>query len=250
MAEPLVFIPGMMCDGRLCAPQIAAFSADRPILHFTPVGGISMAGFAQKVLNIAPPAFALLGLSMGGIVAMEVIRQAPERVTRVALLDTNPLADPPAKAPIREAQVDKVMNGDLLERDRLGQPVGVGGGVNDLEHEAAMHRRRCLKADGRVDIVDPQLAGPRGRIRNTGLHADTVTDRQACNTLSDRSDDAGHLVAEHHRSLNHEGADPPARLVVNVAAADADHGRLDTHILRPHVQGNVDLAQPQLTHAL
>ena len=72
-----------------------------------------LGNFARQVLDMAPPRFALAGLSMGGIIAMEVIRQAPERVSRVALMDTNPLADPPEKAPIREQQVEKVRNGGL-----------------------------------------------------------------------------------------------------------------------------------------
>ena len=115
MAEPLLLIPGMMCDARLFAPQFSAFSADRPIIHVTPVGETSMQGFARQVLSIAPRRFALAGLSMGGIIAMEIARQAPDRVARLALMDTNPRADPPEKAAMREAQVDKVRNGGLQE---------------------------------------------------------------------------------------------------------------------------------------
>ena len=56
-------------------------------------GRNSIAGQAENVLAHAPPRFALAGLSMGGIVAMEIVRQAPERVSRLALMDTNPLAE-------------------------------------------------------------------------------------------------------------------------------------------------------------
>lgn len=105
----------MMCDARLFAPQTAAFSAERPVMTMPLVGASTVTGLATRVLAHAPPVFALAGLSMGGIVAMEVIRLAPQRVTRLALLDTNPLADPPDKGPIREAQVDKVTNGNLHE---------------------------------------------------------------------------------------------------------------------------------------
>ena len=115
MVEPLVLLPGMMCDARLFAPQIAAFSAERPLVHFPPVGADSMADLAAQLLEVAPPSFALLGLSMGGIIAMEVVRQAPERVTRIALLDTNPLADPPKYAATRAAQVEKVTSGELVQ---------------------------------------------------------------------------------------------------------------------------------------
>lgn len=113
MQEPLVLIPGMMCDGRLFTPQLAAFTADRPVLVVPPIGESTMTALAQSVLNVAPDKFALAGLSMGGIVAMEIIRQAPARVTRLALLDTNPLSDPPERATMRREQVKKVRAGKL-----------------------------------------------------------------------------------------------------------------------------------------
>jgi pimeloyl-ACP methyl ester carboxylesterase len=113
MQEPLVLIPGMMCDGRLFAPQLAAFTSERPVMVIPPISASSMTALAQHVLNIAPDKFALAGLSMGGIVAMEVMRLMPVRVTRLALFDTNPLADPPEKAPIRREQVNKVRAGKL-----------------------------------------------------------------------------------------------------------------------------------------
>ena len=87
-----------MCDARLFAPQIAAFSADRAVLVPPLPGANTIAGMAYSVLHCAPPQFALAGLSMGGIVAMEILRRAPERVTRVALMDTNPLAETPQSA--------------------------------------------------------------------------------------------------------------------------------------------------------
>ena len=113
MQEPLVLIPGMMCDGRLFAPQLAAFTSERPVMVIPPISAASMTALAQHVLKIAPDKFALVGLSMGGIVAMEVMRLMPVRVTRLALFDTNPLADPPEKAPIRREQVNKVRAGKL-----------------------------------------------------------------------------------------------------------------------------------------
>lgn len=121
MQDPLVFLPGMMCDGRLFAPQIAAFSARLPVMVMTTSGETTMTGLAKRVLDVAPPTFALAGLSMGGIIAMEIIRLAPERVSRLALLDTNHLADPPEKAAVRQAQVQKVLAGDLrgVMRDEM-----------------------------------------------------------------------------------------------------------------------------------
>ena len=113
MLEPLVLIPGAMCDGRLFAPQIAEFSAERPVMVVPPVGAATISDLALRILDLAPPAFALAGLSMGGIVAMELIRQAPDRVRRVALMDTNPFPESPERAALRDAQIGTVMNGDL-----------------------------------------------------------------------------------------------------------------------------------------
>lgn len=121
MNEPLLLLPGMMCDARMFAPQVAVFSAHHPIVLMPMTGRTLIKGLAEDILLAAPDRFALLGLSMGGIVAMEIIRQAPERVTRLALLDTNPLADAPDKAIIRQQQIKSVEAGELrsVMRDEM-----------------------------------------------------------------------------------------------------------------------------------
>lgn len=112
---PLILLPGMMCTSALYKHQIKLFSAER-VVHYAPIGGHSDVGnLAAEVLKFAPPEFALCGLSMGGIVAMEVIRQAPRRVSGVALLDTNPFAELDDVKQMRLPQVEKVRNGRLLE---------------------------------------------------------------------------------------------------------------------------------------
>lgn len=117
---PLVLLPGMMCDARLFAPQIAAFSGQRAV-HVAPVIGESVSRIAADILTHAPARFALAGLSMGGIVAMELLRQAPDRVERIALLDTNPLAETDAVKALREPQIAKVQAGQLatVMRDEM-----------------------------------------------------------------------------------------------------------------------------------
>ncbi len=112
--EPLVLIPGMMCDARLWTPQINAFSRTRAVHLSAITGGGSVQDLAAEVLAQAPDRFALAGLSMGGIVAMEILAQAPERVTRLALLDTNPKAETAAVAKAREPQIAKVAEGQLV----------------------------------------------------------------------------------------------------------------------------------------
>lgn len=121
MTLPLVLLPGMMCDARLFAPQVEVLSQRCPVS----VGDISahddMAALAAAVLADAPPLFALGGLSMGGIVAMEMIRQAPERIAKLCLMDTNPLAEVDAVKARRGPQIDKVRAGQLdhVMRDEM-----------------------------------------------------------------------------------------------------------------------------------
>jgi len=110
-----------MCDARLFAPQLAHFSARRGVQVY-PLGlQNNMTALAEFVLGHAPEQFALAGLSMGGLVAMEIIRIAPERVERLALLDTNPLAELPEVSARRGPQIKRVLNGELraVMRDEM-----------------------------------------------------------------------------------------------------------------------------------
>lgn len=112
---PLVLLPGMMCDARLYGPQIDALAARRWLSLPCITDHETVGALAAEVLKNAPPVFALAGLSMGGIVAMEVARQAPERIERLALLDTNPLADLEKVSEGRLVNVARVERGDLAE---------------------------------------------------------------------------------------------------------------------------------------
>lgn len=118
---PLLLIPGMMCDGRLFGPQIAALSGWHTLVLAPIANHDTIAMLARDILADAPPRFALAGLSMGGIVAMEVMRQAPARVERLALLDTNPLAELELVRQRREPQIERVRAGglDTIMRDEL-----------------------------------------------------------------------------------------------------------------------------------
>ena len=113
MTEPLVFLPGMMCDARLFGPQIAELSADHCVTIAPLTQGERIEEIASGLLDQLPARFALAGLSMGGIVAMELLRRAPDRITRIALMDTNPLAETPPVAAAREPQIVGVRTGRL-----------------------------------------------------------------------------------------------------------------------------------------
>ncbi|WP_270728903.1 alpha/beta fold hydrolase [Shimia sp. Alg240-R146] len=115
MSLPLVLLPGMMCDARLFAPQFAAFSGSWAMMT-APIGGHDkVEALASSVLAAVPDRFALAGLSMGGIVAMEMVRQAPDRVAGLALMDTNPLAESDEVKARRVPQIEAVKAGNLRQ---------------------------------------------------------------------------------------------------------------------------------------
>ena len=115
MAEPLVLLPGMMCDARLFAPQLAAFSRHLAMTVAPITGGDRIEEIASGLLDVLPRRFALAGVSMGGIVAMELLRRAPARITRLALMDTNALAETPQSAADYEPLIIKLRAGRIEE---------------------------------------------------------------------------------------------------------------------------------------
>lgn len=115
MNEPLVFLPGMMCDARVFGPQLAALSPHYTLTVAPITGGDRVEEIASRLLDTLPRKFALAGLSMGGIVAMEILRRAPDRLTRIALMDTNALAETPQSAANYEPIIIKVRSGRLTE---------------------------------------------------------------------------------------------------------------------------------------
>ena len=109
----LILLPGLLCDRALWAAQIDALAdiADIAVADLT--GADSMGGLADAVLRSAPPRFALAGLSMGGYVAFEIMRRAPERVDRLALLDTSARPDTSAQIQARRDLMALARQGDF-----------------------------------------------------------------------------------------------------------------------------------------
>ncbi|GAA0622658.1 alpha/beta fold hydrolase [Halomonas beimenensis] len=118
---PLVLIPGTLCDERLWAPQIEALSRQAEILVPRIDSCDDLDALARDILAQIPwPRFNLAGLSMGGILALSILRQAPERVTRLALLNTNPFAE----APERQAQrIDDIAEAEAMGMARYAREV-------------------------------------------------------------------------------------------------------------------------------
>ena len=118
MREPLLFIPGMMCDARLFQPQIEHFSRSHNVMIACTTEGERIEEIASSILLDSPQKFALVGLSMGGIIAMEILRRAPDRVTRVCLMDTNPLAETPQSAAAYEPMIVGIKSGRMMDMIR------------------------------------------------------------------------------------------------------------------------------------
>ena len=92
----VVFLPGLLCDARLFEAQVRALGARGTLQVADMTTGGTMAALAADVLARAPSGrFALAGLSMGGYCALEIVRQAPERIAALALLDTSARPDTP-----------------------------------------------------------------------------------------------------------------------------------------------------------
>lgn len=101
----VILIPGLLCTANLFAPQLTALQPKFDVSVAEHRNHPTLEGIAAHILQAAPPTFALAGLSMGGYIAFEVLRQAPHRVTKLALLDTNSRADRPDQLESRAAIV-------------------------------------------------------------------------------------------------------------------------------------------------
>lgn len=132
MSQPasLALLPGLLCDAALWRHQLEALRdrADCRVADFTSQS--STAEMAESVLAQMPERFALAGLSMGGYVALEIMARQPQRVTKLALLDTRAAADKPEQTRRRRGLIELAEKGRfkgvtprllplLIHRDRL-----------------------------------------------------------------------------------------------------------------------------------
>ena len=108
---PLLLLPGSLCTDQLFHPQLSFFNGQREVVVADFSGCDSIESMAVKVLSEAPTEFALAGLSLGGIVALEMFRQAPNRIKKIALLDTIPRAESPEGKVMRRQQFISITQG-------------------------------------------------------------------------------------------------------------------------------------------
>lgn len=115
MTEPLVLLPDLLCDARYFGPQLAELSADYTLMT-VPLGTSGrMSDLADMVLARAPGQFGLIGAGLGGVVAMEILARAPDRLSRLALISASPLQESPFGAMAYEPMLVTARSGRLAE---------------------------------------------------------------------------------------------------------------------------------------
>jgi len=134
---PIVLVPGLNCSARLYAEQIPALWRFGPVTVADQRRDESIAGIARRILAAAPPRFALAGLSMGGYIAFEIMRQAPHRVFKLALLDTGAGPETAEQTERRRHRIALTKAGRFAEAVDMHFPVVVH---RDRHGDAALKR--------------------------------------------------------------------------------------------------------------
>jgi pimeloyl-ACP methyl ester carboxylesterase len=159
MSEPLptLLVPGLLCTARLYAAQIPLLWSFGPVMVADHRRDDSMAAIARRILEHAPPRFALLGLSMGGYIAFELLRQAAARIARLALLDTTARPDTAEQSARRRTLIEQTTAGGF---DRVADQLYPALVHPDRLSDAALRAEvRCMAAEtGAEAFVRQQTA--------------------------------------------------------------------------------------------
>ena len=109
---PILLVPGLGGSPRIYAPVAPALWRLGPVTVANHIRDDNMGAIARRILAEAPPRFALAGHSMGGYIAFEIIRQAPERVAKLALINTQARPDTPEASARRRGQITRAQAGE------------------------------------------------------------------------------------------------------------------------------------------
>jgi pimeloyl-ACP methyl ester carboxylesterase len=110
---PILLVPGLVSSPRIFAPVAPALWRFGPVTVANHIRDDSMGAIARRILAEAPPRFALAGHSMGGYIAFEIMRQAPQRVAKLALINTQARPDTAEAAARRRSQIARVKGGEF-----------------------------------------------------------------------------------------------------------------------------------------
>lgn len=173
---PILLIPGLLCSEEIFAPQLPALWPHGPVTIASTLVGDSLSEMAARILADAPQRFALVGVSMGGYIALEILRQAPERVMKLALVCTSARPDTPEQTAARRKMLDQAravgferflaLGADALTHPsrkgdpdlnaasiRMGRVVGLDGFVRQTQAVIARADSRPLLASIKVPTV-------------------------------------------------------------------------------------------------
>jgi pimeloyl-ACP methyl ester carboxylesterase len=155
---PVLLIPGLMCSPRLFNDQIPALWQFGPIAVADHTRDDSMVAIARRILSMAPPSFVLVGLSMGGYIALELLRQAPDRILKLALLDTAAgpesreqnerrralieLAESGRYSEIPDLLLPRLVHSSCQDKDALRQTIHFM--AEETGHEAFLRQERAI----------------------------------------------------------------------------------------------------------
>ena len=109
---PILLVPGLVCSPRIFAPVVPALWRLGPVTVANHIRDDNMGAIARRILAEAPPRFALAGHSMGGYIAFEIMRQAPDRVAKLALINTQARADTPEATERRRGVMGRAKAGE------------------------------------------------------------------------------------------------------------------------------------------
>jgi pimeloyl-ACP methyl ester carboxylesterase len=150
---PLVLIPGLNCTPRLYAPQIPALWGFGPVTIADHRRDDSVEAIAARILSDAPARFTMIGLSLGGYIAFAILRAAPQRVLKLALLDTSARPDTPQQTERRKGQVELAHSGRFAD-------------IPDLQFPLLVHTNRHDDAALKQTVVAmAQETGPDAFVR-------------------------------------------------------------------------------------
>ena len=112
-AMPILLVPGLVSSPRIFAPVVPALWRFGPVTVANHIRDDNMGATARRILAEAPPRFALAGHSMGGYIAFEIMRRAPERVARLALINTRARPDTAESTTRRRSQIARAQAGEF-----------------------------------------------------------------------------------------------------------------------------------------
>lgn len=188
--QDIVLVPGSVCDAQVWHNQVDHLSdLVRPLVP-TVDDADTMQELARGVLEAAPSRFALAGFSMGGYVALEMVRQAPHRITRLALLDTSARSDTPETIAHRKETITACETGrypEVVERmmtvllhvKRQGEPLAdfvrkmmgrVGPGVFAARNRAMMTRSDSRDLLSEIEVPVRVIYGRQDAMSSLDVH--------------------------------------------------------------------------------